>query len=258
MVLDVGGGERWCWRERRLRGASPGANAHCRAPRQLAIVLVLSEKRCQVKYSLVMMLVLMFGSSSAFAQAVTQVVDPEELPPPPSTYAPPPAASRSGVTFEANLGLGLVWARAGNWGSSDTETALAGLDLGLGGWLRDDMALSVRVAGATFSPEAGTRFTTGFLGLSLQNWVSDHAWIGGGAGLAFFTAHVDSAAAQPDPDTGFGLDLRAGYTFNPGSDNTFNLSIELNPGFFSVAIGSGSNLDVNINSFGLLLGYQHL
>lgn len=30
------------------------------------------------------------------------------------------------------------------------------------------------------------------------------------------------------------------------------------PGFFSVPTGDGSNEDVNINSVGLLLGYQHL
>jgi hypothetical protein len=212
-----------------------------------------------VKYSLVVVLVLvwMLGVSSALAQGAPQAVDLEEPPRPPSSYAPMPVASRHGVTFEANLGLGLVWARVAGGGSSKTETALAGLDLGLGGWLSNDLALSVRIAGATFSRGPDTRFTSGFLGLSLQRWVGDHAWIGGGAGLAVFAAEVDSAAVQPAPNTGFGLDLRAGYTFNPGSDHTFNLSIELNPGFFSVATGNGSSVDVNINSFGLLLGYQY-
>ena len=147
-----------------------------------------------MKYSLVVVLVWMLGASSAFAQSTPQAVDLEEPPRPPSSYAPTPVVSRHGVTFEANLGLGLVWARVAGGGSSKTETALAGLDLGLGGWLHDDLALSVRVAGATFHRGADTRFTSGFLGLSLQRWVHDHAWIGAGAGLAVFAAQVDNAA----------------------------------------------------------------
>jgi hypothetical protein len=169
-------------------------------------------------------------------------------------YAPASnaAAFRQGMTVELNLGAGLVWAR--NEGQdSDTEKALAGLDLGVGGWLNNKMALSGRIAGATFSPQDGVRFTSAFFGPSLQYWTDDHFWLGGGAGVAIAAVHLDGATQQPDPQTGFGLDLRAGYTFATGSENTFNVSFEYNPGFFDI-----DGRSVQINSFGVLFGYQHL
>jgi hypothetical protein len=207
-----------------------------------------------VQYFLVVFLVLIPAS------ALAQAVDSEAPPRPPGAVLPStatPAISRDGVTFEANLGLGLVWARSSSE-SSDTQTGLGGLNLGLGGWLSDSLALSARIAGVTFSPVDGVRFSTGFVGLSLQKWSEAHFWVGGGAGFAFAAAHIDGAASQPEPDTGFALDLRVGYTFNPDSQNTFNISAELTPGFFSVAREAGTRLDVEIYSLGLLLGYQHL
>ncbi len=200
--------------------------------------------------------------------------DPNQPPPPdgysqpapPAGYAPQPvygqpvyqpqpqpaASLRNGMTLELNLGFGMVWARSEGQ-DSETETALAGLNLGIGGWLNERMALTGRVSGTTFSPQDGVRFTTGVIGPSLQYWTDDHIWVGGGVGLAFAAISVDGANEQPDPETGFGLDLRAGYTFSTGTVNTFNVSVEYNPGFFSFDGGS-----VQLNSFGLLFGYQHL
>jgi hypothetical protein len=199
------------------------------------------------------------------ASAHAQAADPVASGGPPGTtpafapQAPPPPVvrERHGVTLEVNLGLGLVWARSGD-NTSDTETALAGLDAGLGGWLNPSAALSFRVAGTTFHPSDGVQFTSGFVGPSLQYWTSDHVWLGGGVGLAFVSVRHDGGGDQPDSDTGLGLDLRLGYTFSTASDHTFNLSVELNPGFFHVDTGLGSGEDINLNSFGILLGYQHL
>lgn len=178
--------------------------------------------------------------------------------PPPGPYAPRPAASfRNGLTGELNLGLGFIWARNGDGQESDTEVALAGLSAGIGGWINPQMALTLRVAGATYSTDFGpstARFTTGVIGPSLQYWLDDRLWIGGGAGLGFAAITIDDANEQPDPETGFGLDLRAGYTFSTGSANTFNVSVEYNPTFFDVEGGSS----IQINSFGILFGYQHL
>ncbi len=187
--------------------------------------------------------------------------------PPPPNYQQPPnsgpmappsnASLRRGMTGELNLGLGFIWARNGDGQESDTEVALAGLSAGIGGWLNPQMALTLRVAGATYSTDSAfgnARFTTGVVGPSLQYWLDDRMWIGGGAGIGFAAITVDGLDAQPDPETGFGLDLRAGYTFSTGSVNTFNLSVEYNPTFFDV--GDGQSLQ--INSFGILFGYQHL
>lgn len=60
-------------------------------------------------------------------------------------------------------------------------------------------------------------------------------------------------AFDSDSISGLGLDLRAGYTFTKGSENTFNVSMELNPGFYSENGQSATSIGI-----ALLLGYQHL
>lgn len=102
----------------------------------------------------------------------------------------------------------------------DTIPIDPGPSLGLGGWLSPNVALTARSAGVTYS-EGGASLTEAFIGPSLQCWVDD--------------------------------DLRVGYTFNPGTENTFNASFELNPAFFSE---NGS--DATFTSIGFLFGYQYL
>jgi hypothetical protein len=166
-----------------------------------------------------------------------------------------PARVRHGLTFEANLGLGLVWARS-DGENSDSETGLGGLNLGLGGWLTDRLALTGRIAGATFFPADDFQATLVFAGPSLQYWTNDHFWIGGGLGLAVYAVSFDAnGESESDSVNGFGMDFRAGYTFSTASNHTFNLSLELTPGFFENDFGDE---DLNINAFGILLGYQHL
>lgn len=201
--------------------------------------------------------------------ASAQPYDPAQPPPPPVYATPAPALPpgtpvqllvpssiplRHGMTVELNLGLGYIWARNDQGQESDTEAGIAGLNVGLGGWLNERMALTGRIAGATFSPSDGVRFTSGFLGPSLQYWVDERVWLGGGAGLGMALIHVDGLDEQPDPETGFALDLRIGYTFTVGTEHTFNASFEYNPAFFDIE-GGGS---VQVNAFGVLIGYQHL
>jgi hypothetical protein len=64
---------------------------------------------------------------------------------------------------------------------------------------------------------------------------------------------LNSDGGNDDSITGFSFDLRAGYTFTSGSENTFNLSFELNPGHYS---DNGSS--ATFTGIGILLGYQHL
>ncbi|MGE0871381.1 MAG: hypothetical protein AB7P03_22660 [Kofleriaceae bacterium] len=167
----------------------------------------------------------------------------------PPVYAPQPAPSyRQGFTFEANIGVG--WAQVSDEDGNNTVTsdaALGGLNLGFGGWLNQNMALSLRFAGVS-DRENGLTAVAVFAGPSLQYWLDDHFWLGGGAGLAR-VAILDSDNDEQAGINGFGLDLRAGYTFSSGSPNTFNASVELTPGFYD----GGS-----ITGIGLLFGYQHL
>jgi hypothetical protein len=161
---------------------------------------------------------------------------------------------RRGMTGELNLGLGFIWARNDEGEDSDTEVGLAGLNFGIGGWIGPQMALTLRGAGATYSPADGVRFISAFLGPSIQYWTDDHFWLGGGLGLGIAAINIEGQDVQPDPETGFGLDLRAGYTFTAGNENTFNVSFEYTPTFFDTD-GFGT---IQINSFGFLFGYQHL
>lgn len=156
------------------------------------------------------------------------------------------------MTFEANLGLG--WIRGEFDGRSATsDLALGGLSLGLGGWVSPKVAITGRIAGVTYS-EDGTNYSDVFFGPSLQYWVDDHFWLGGGVGLGILAVSGDGADPSADNnETGLGFDLRVGYTFTTGSENTINASFELNPGHFSEGGQS-----YTFTGIGILLGYQHL
>lgn len=155
---------------------------------------------------------------------------------------------RNGMTGELNIGIG--WIRVSDENDSDTSDAgLAGLSLGLGGWLSPKLALTARIAGVTYS-EDGDSLTDAFFGPSLQYWVDDHFWLGGGVGLGVI--RLDTSVGD-DSVSGFSFDLRVGYTFNMGTENTFNASFELNPGFFS-----DNGADATFTGIGFLVGYQHL
>jgi hypothetical protein len=183
----------------------------------------------------------------------------EEEPPSRAPRAPAPLprpdapASRHGVTVEANLGLAYMWASAGTL-TSNAATALGGLDLGIGGWIGDDAALTLRAAGATHS-ETGGRATGAFFGPSLQYWITPNAWFGVGGGLGVLSVSLDGFPAL-DPVTGVGLDLRAGYTFATASAESFNLSVEVTPLWLSARMPGGN--DLTLTALCLLFGYQHL
>jgi len=156
---------------------------------------------------------------------------------------------KSGMTFELNLGIG--WIRAAN--DSDSETSdlgIGGLNLGVGGWVNPKLAISGRIAGVTYS-EDGASLTQGFLGVSAQYWIDDHFWAGGGVGFGIIRVDIDGFG--DDSKGGFGLDGRVGYSFMTTSENTFNVSLELTPGFFSE-----NDQSFTYTGIAFLLGYQHL
>jgi opacity protein-like surface antigen len=164
----------------------------------------------------------------------------------PVSPANPP--NRQGLTFEANLGLGFLQASSDTQ-DSDTETALGGLDLGLGAFINPNLAISARVAGVTYSDDVST-ISAVFFGPSAQYWVMPNVWVGGGLGLGVARASIDlGGSTASDSETGFALDLRAGYTFNPNAKHSFNASIELTPAFIE---------DTTFTGIGLLVGYQFM
>jgi Outer membrane protein beta-barrel domain len=196
---------------------------------------------------------------SLFVPALA-VAQPPPPPPGPGYYGPSAGQEapnfRQGLTFEANLGIGFMWVDNGT-DESDKKVALGGLNLGIGGWLNPKMALSLRVAGTTYTDSEGGidfRFTTGVLGPHLQYWIDDHIWLGGGAGIGVAAVNASgNGVDESESETGFGLDLRAGYTFSTSSENTFNISFELTPSFITI-----DERDYTFYSSAILFGYQHL
>ncbi|MEZ4401301.1 MAG: hypothetical protein R3B06_14845 [Kofleriaceae bacterium] len=142
-------------------------------------------------------------------------------------YVAPAPAVRTGLAFEANLGFGILRADADN-GNSDSQNGLGGLDLGIGGYLNPRLAITLRAAGVTYS-ESGGHITQAFFGPSVQYFATDNVWLGGGIGVGIGQVVVDGAGSSSD--SGLGLDLRAGYTFNPEAKHAFNASLEITPAF---------------------------
>jgi hypothetical protein len=156
---------------------------------------------------------------------------------PPVPVAPDARALRNCMTFEAGIGVGLVRA-----GSDGTDLGLGGFGLGVGRWFGPQFAVTARIAGVT-ATDGGRRGNHMFVGPSVQCWLGDHIWVGGGVGLAVLV--VDT-----DVDRGFGIDLRAGVTLTTGKQDAFNLAVEVTPGRYSDQGG--------LTGFALVLGYQHL
>ncbi|MDB4959915.1 MAG: hypothetical protein JWO36_7484 [Myxococcales bacterium] len=178
------------------------------------------------------------------------------------TYAMPadPLAFHQGMTFEANLGVG--YARASANGMSDSsDAALAGADFGLGGWMSPNLAITARIAGVQVKsgtgPQNGT-LVNAFFGPSAQYWFDPHIWVGGGAGLSTYRqVGGNCTSADNCGVNGFGLDFRAGYSMGD-TQHVFNVSVEVNPGFYSIDTGAGTSVGISVTSIALLAGYQYL
>jgi hypothetical protein len=189
-----------------------------------------------------------------------QPVQPMPMPVP--AAASGPWATHTGVVFEANLGIGFAHASS-DGGSADSDAALAGADLGIGGWLSPQLALTARIAGVDVKngdvPSNGT-LVHAFFGPSVQYWINPQMWVGGGAGLSIYRLVGSDCASSgtgggvdPCGISGFGLDLRAGYSFPTTTKNQFNVSFEANPGFYSE-----NGASATITGLALLVGYQYL
>jgi len=159
----------------------------------------------------------------------------------------PVTPNRAGFTFELSLGLGITNV-APEKGEGTTEGGLSGFNLGIGGFFNPSTALTLRISGTSFTkPVLGqdVQFVTGFLGPSLQYWLSDQAFVGGGLGIGI----LSTDQKDDEGDTGLGIDLRAGYNFYISRNHAFHVAAELTPGVFDGGVVTG---------IGLQLGWQYL
>ena len=161
----------------------------------------------------------------------------------PVQTSPPESGYKDGFTLELNLGIGSMMSSAAN---SNSETALAGLSIGLGGFVNRQLAITGRIAGGTYTESDG-RITQAFLGPAVQYWATPNFWFGGGIGFGIISIDINGRGSDSNTDLGF--DVRAGYTFNPDTKHSFNVSAE-----FSRSQADGGAISV----LGLLAGWQIL
>ena len=173
-----------------------------------------------------------------------------------------PLTFHQGVTVEADAGTGFMHSAAD--GFSDNGPLSVALAAGVGDWLDPHVALTLRATlqprppvplqpdGILRSDNLGWVFM--FVGPSLQVWIDDHVWLGGGLGLAL--AHVQQGILE----RGWGLDLRAGYMFARQAATAFDISLEVTPAYYSIGGGITGLSPMSSTATGvtLLVGYQFL
>jgi hypothetical protein len=154
------------------------------------------------------------------------------------------AQPRDGLTIEANTGLGKIRVSPATAPSYTSGIAFA-LDGGVAVWLSNELALGGRFAGLTTFSE-GETLGAYFLGPSVQFWLNDRWWLGGGAGLGLL------AATSAPNELGFAFDARVGYVLSADDTRVLTGSLDITPARFS-SQGDAATL----TSIALLLGLQY-
>jgi|GEM_PF-1254415 len=155
---------------------------------------------------------------------------------------------REGFTFLLSIGVGFQAAEG------ESESGLGGLNLGLGGFINDNLAVLGRISGTTVSEEQSgieASLISGTLGLTLQYWLNDRVFLEAGPGLGFARAEISIAGLGSDTadETGFGLILGGGFVVFNKKRNNIHIGVEYAPVFLD---------SVDINNIGITVAYQLL
>lgn len=168
-----------------------------------------------------------FAVVFAFACLATQV----------SAQEAPAGPDRGGFTLLLNLGVGF---QHDAW-FGETKTGLGGLNLGIGGFLTDDLALLFRASG-TVADYDGVTQTSGVGAASLQYWATDQLSLEGGVGMGFWDAEGTN-------DRGAGIVLAVGYAFANRGKHNFSIGVEYAPAFTDPEM---------VHNVGIVFGWQLL
>lgn len=146
---------------------------------------------------------------------------------------------RDGFTMLLSLGLGLQ----DDGALPESETGIGGLNLGIGGFLNERVALWFRVSGTTVTydtPFGDLTQTSGFGGPALQYWVSERFALEGGLGLGLWSAEdVD--------DTGVGLMLGGDFVVWTNGPHSLHVGVEYASAFTDPE---------TVHNYGLVFGWQ--
>ena len=144
---------------------------------------------------------------------------------------------RGSFTLILDLGLGLQ--HDGYIGH--TERGWAGLNLGVGGFLTDDVALLFRLSGTTANHGA-IQQSSGVFGPTVQYWLDDRFFVAGGVGVGF-------GCVRCTTDGGLGFILGGGYTVLNNGKHNLQIGMEYTPAFTAPEA---------VHSLGITVGWQLL
>jgi len=153
-----------------------------------------------------------------------------------SAQEPP---NRSGFSLLLTMGVGFQYTDL----LEESAVGLGGLNLGIGGFLTDDVALFFRLSGTNVNQtDIDIATVSGVGGPSVQYWANDSFNLEGGLGYGF----VDYEGLDDD---GFGLILGVGYSFWHRGKSSLQFGLEYAPVF----VDSG-----NVHNIGVTFGWQLL
>ena len=153
------------------------------------------------------------------------------------------AQDRGGFTALVDAGVGVQ----NDSGIEETDTGLAGLSFGVGGFFNKDFALMFRLTGTNVSYDFGGagdyRQTSGVMAPTVQYWLSDKVNVEAGAGWGFWSGDTD------EDETGLGLILGTGVTLLNRGKHNLQFGVQYSPAFTDPG---------TVHSVGFTLGYQFL
>ena len=151
------------------------------------------------------------------------------------------AQDRGGFTALVDIGVGVQHDAA----IEETEIGLAGLNLGVGGFLTEDLALMFRLSSANVRYDlvapGDYRQVSGVAGPALQWWLSDRLNVEAGAGFGFWSANTG------EDNRGLGLLVGAGITLLNRGKHHLQVGIQYAPAFSDPG---------TVHNVGFTFGYQ--
>jgi hypothetical protein len=144
---------------------------------------------------------------------------------------------RGGFTLILDLGVGLQHDQA----IGSTESGLAGINLGIGGFLTDRLALMLRASGTNVS-YGPVRQVSGTAAPALQYWASDRLSLTGGVGMGLWSV-------EEFDETGPGLVLGVHYAIWQSGGHSLFLGVDYAPAFTDPE---------TVHNLGILFGWQLL
>jgi hypothetical protein len=147
---------------------------------------------------------------------------------------------REGYTWMVDAGFGLQHDRF----YSDTAIGLSGINVGVGRFVRPNLAVTLRAAGTTVRYQAllgSYQQFSGTAGVGLQRWVSDRLNVEAGAGLGYWWDLVNVSGPA------FGAIVGVGYSIVSRERSHLQIGVQYAPAF--TRPGAVHNIAVT-------LGYQ--